>query len=305
MRLYINNHIQQKTDSLNMAVQLEEVKSPSRQGVLSPYNQEFLLRVQTEKQRVAMSELASQKSEWFRSESHLLGKLVVASSFSEPKNIHPEWEIAQFLPGGQGSDPAADVKGSWENQIKISETGLHLQGNIIRTKIPITLRSIGVEIKIQVRLYKDSTLWLFTRGLGVKDPNTVICKIRKEQESHRVFLIFGGPIGPNFEFKFFKKQEVPEFAEVTEDSIIHDYIDIKLKYVDNGDDKAFVQLKLRDKEPIIMTCNKFVPIFRECPIMIAGSGHCAVLKYIDVVHVERVKTPSFRERTHYECCSII
>ena len=47
----------------------------------------------------------------------------------------------------------------------------------------------------------------------------MICKIRKEQDMNRVFLIIGAPIGPKHEFKFFKKQEFPHLEEEDEDFI--------------------------------------------------------------------------------------
>jgi hypothetical protein len=46
----------------------------------------------------------------------------------------------------------------------------------------------------------------------------------------------GGSVGPQSEFKFFKKIELPE-AIRTEEQILEDYIDISLRYFDNGDDK--------------------------------------------------------------------
>eukprot|EP00362_Geleiidae_sp_MMETSP1317_P002117 CAMPEP_0201281712 /NCGR_PEP_ID=MMETSP1317-20130820/3873_1 /ASSEMBLY_ACC=CAM_ASM_000770 /TAXON_ID=187299 /ORGANISM="Undescribed Undescribed, Strain Undescribed" /LENGTH=80 /DNA_ID=CAMNT_0047592387 /DNA_START=245 /DNA_END=487 /DNA_ORIENTATION=+ len=79
-----------------------------------------------------------------------------------------------------------------------------------------------------------------TRITDTGDPNTVICKVRKESDSQRIFLLFGSTVGEQGEFKFFKKQEIPSLCEVTTEAILEDYVDIKLKYVDNGDDRVMV-----------------------------------------------------------------
>jgi hypothetical protein len=84
-------------------------------------------------------------------------------------------------------------------------------------------------------------LWIITRGSGIRDPDAVICKITKEAESQRVFLIFGAAVGPQNSFKFFKRQEIPELEEVSEEALQNDCLDLKLDFIDNGDDKVFVQ----------------------------------------------------------------
>ena len=81
-------------------------------------------------------------------------------------------------------------------------------------------------MRISVRLSGDSTLWIMTRGMGVRDPESVVIKIKKEQDSQRVFLIFGANIGPHQEFRFFKKQELPEVGDASEDWVIQDFLEL-------------------------------------------------------------------------------
>jgi len=52
-----------------------------------------------------------------------------------------------------------------------------------------------------------------------------ICKIKKQIDTRRVFLSLGSPIGPNGEFKFFKKLEMPE-PDFSADAVLEDYADV-------------------------------------------------------------------------------
>ena len=142
-----------------------------------------------------------------------------------------------------GEDPAPNIKGNWEPAVlrNIGKGGLQIRSQILRTKQDLNLRSLAIEVKSAFRLLGDSTLWIISRSSEVTDPNAVICKIRKEADSQRIFLLFGSAVGQNGEFKFFKKQEIPTLNDFTTEALLEDYVDIKLKYVDNGDDRVMVQ----------------------------------------------------------------
>ena len=98
----------------------------------------------------------------------------------------------------------------------------------------------------------------------------MIFKIKKEIECGRVSAIFGSPVGPKQEFRFFSKSEVEH--DDSPEASLKDYADIKLRYHDNGDDKVWIEVQNgrdKDKDAIRM-CNKFIPVFEPTHLMIAG-----------------------------------
>jgi hypothetical protein len=154
---------------------------------------------------------------------------------------YPAFERATFYAGCAGADdPALEVRDRWETlRDTPTPSGLALNSTILRTTDPFMLRSLGVEIRLTARLYEESTLWLFSRGYGVRDQHTAICQISKEINQYRAFVQLGGPVGAFSDFKFFKKIELPEVL-VTEEGMLEDYIDVSIRYLDNGDDRISV-----------------------------------------------------------------
>lgn len=171
----------------------------------------------------------------------------------------------------------------------------------MKSKPTISLRSIACEITLTFRLSGDSSFYIFTRGVGVKDPDSMICKFKKELDTQRVFLIFGANIGPGNEFKFFKRQEIPELTEINE---TQDYVDIKVNLIDNGDDKVFITAITPNKRIMNSMCNKFIPSLNDTNIMLAGSGDGVLLKNFTAKQVERVESGPI-PLSHHECCGII
>ena len=148
---------------------------------------------------------------------------------------------------------------------------------------------MAIEVKSSFRLVGDSTLWIISRSNDIADSNAVICKIRKEADSQRIFLLFGSAVGYNGEFKFFKKQEIPTLNDFTTEALLEDYVDIKLKYVDNGDDRVMVQgaISGHQKRLINMVCSMFIPVFDLTKLMLAGSGASILMKQISLRFIER------------------
>ena len=66
-------------------------------------------------------------------------------------------------------------------------------------------------------------------------------------------------------------------------------MDIKLKYVDNGDDRVMVQggISGPQKRLINMVCAMFIPVFYPTKLMLAGSGASVLLKSINLRFIER------------------
>lgn len=286
----------------------EEAKSSNHY-----FPQELIMRLQVDRQEQPLKDQQELYNNWRKQESFLIGKLVLATTFTETHTEYPDWEFASFYPGGTGLDPAAEIRGTWKPAVlHATAQGLQIRSIILRTASSITLRSLACEVKLSFRLVEDATLWVVTRGSGVRDPDSAICKIKKEKDSQRVFIIFGGAVGPSHEFKFFKRQEIPEINDESEDAISQDYVDIKMTYIDNGDDKIFIRMignshsaSNTRRRMTHMTCNKFIPTLTDSHLMIAGSGDSVFFKNVSVKHVERCIGTIVRNTTHHECCDII
>ena len=57
-----------------------------------------------------------------------------------------------------------------------------------------------------------------------------------------MFSIFGGAVGANSEFRFSKKLEVPDTRDIMEDGFVVDTTELKIVFIDNGDDKVHLQI---------------------------------------------------------------
>lgn len=263
------------------------------------FPQEIFMRRQLERQTDPLKRQQDNFLVKLKEERHLVNKIILSDTFGKQSSQYDSWEIAEFYSGSV--DSPTEVRGNWMPvNLELSVNGLQLRSSILKSKPTIALQSLACEFKISFRLVGDSTFWIITRGSGVKDPDIVICKIKKEQDSQRVFLIFGANIGKQNDFKFLKKQEFPEIS-MTSDEVYNDFVDMKIKFIDNGDDRVFIKAILGKDKNIEITCDKYIPCFKETNIMLAGSGDSVLLKYFSARQIERVAGKS---KTRHECCQI-
>ena len=266
---------------------------------------ELVMRLQVERQEEPLQQQKAMLEEFKQAEADVLNKLVLADSFGSQVTEVPNWELAAFHVRGSSVDSAAEIRGDWQPALVTPTThGLQLRNFIMRTKRVVYLKSIACEVKLSVRLVGDATLWVITRAAGVKDPDGMVCKVKKEQDTQRVFLTFGAHVGPHNEFKFFKRQELPELAEHNEEALAQDFVDLKMTLIDNGDDRVFVSAATSARRGLNMTCNKFIPNFRDCHLMLAGSGDSVLLNYVALRQIERIES-TFRPAEYQECCSLL
>ena len=217
----------------------EEAKRPTDDFL---FPQEMIMQIQRDRQVVPLQEQFELFTIWREEERDQLNKILLADTFTSAAQRLEKWEQARFYPGGAEFGPAPDIRSQWSELVsEVSPHGLQISRVVLRAKPPISLRALACDLKLAFRLRGNSTLWVITRGSGIRDPDAVICKISKEAESQRVFLIFGAAVGPQNSFKFFKRQEIPELEEVSEEALQNDSLDLKLDFIDNGDDKVFVQ----------------------------------------------------------------
>ena len=97
----------------------------------------------------------------------------------------------------------------------------------------VSLRTLGVQIRVKFRLSGDGSLFIFTRG-AINDPATTVCRIQKDTYSQNVKLSFGAPIGPGSELKYFKEIDFPDIPDLVDE----DSVDLSVCYTDNGDDRV-------------------------------------------------------------------
>ena len=75
-----------------------------------------------------------------------------------------------FYPGSLSDDPAPEIRGKWMSlSDAVIENGLEIRNKIIKADPKATLRSIAMETCLSFRLQGESTLWIFTRGNGIRD----------------------------------------------------------------------------------------------------------------------------------------
>ena len=260
---------------------------------------EQLLLTQTEKQLSVLHDQSQYYSEWLRTERKLIDKIIVQDAFNGG-NSSELWDSASF----QVKDSQSEIRGKWLALSGISvDEGIYLSGRIIRCKEPITLRSLAVEIKLEVKLATNSEVWIITRGSGVKDPNSAIIRISKESEIDGIFIIFGSPIGIDSEFIFFKRQQIPEEKFDPNEEFTN--LDIRIK--DNGDDRIYVSISLNTLQSTIFQtyCNKFIPSLTENKAMIAGFGRNCIVKSVSIQQKERTSMGIIIEASkRQQCCQI-
>lgn len=266
------------------------------------YPQEMIMRIQLDRQQGPIQEQKLILEDMKKLESGLVNKLVIIDSFSSQSREHTDWEFSNFY---SSQTSLNEVRGQWLPATLQSFThGLQLRSLILKSKSTISLQSIACEMRISVRLSGESSFWVLTRGSGVRDPDSVVVKVQKELDSQRVFLIFGANIGPYNEFRFFKKQELPDTDDSQEDLIMQDFVELKLTIIDNGDDRVFVTAMTSNKRAVSMSCNKYIPCFRDSYIFLAGSGDSVLVKNFSARQIERVQY-EYSQPAHPECCEII
>ena len=161
---------------------------------------------------------------------------------------------------------------------------------------------------MQVRIKGESTFWIITRESNITDPEAVICKVRKEPECQRVFLVFGSLAGPAGAFKFFKNQELPELEEPTAEGLACDYIDLRVNLWDNGDDRVFVEISTRyignlsGRSHLNMSCSYYIPCMRESRLILAGNGDSVEVRKVHAEYKERVKARTRPSGDRKDCC---
>lgn len=274
--------------------------SPCEDGFTSGYYvPEGIMQDQHARQQSSVQRQCVEYEDWRKEEQHLVNKTLVSESFQSLGEVSSSWVSTAFT----ATSHTLSQGSSWSTTpITCSPDGLQLKDLVVKLSSPITLRSIGVEVKLSARLVGNATIWVFSRGDSVTDPKSAICKVKKEQDSQRVFLVFGAALGKNAGFKFLCKQEVPSSTPPAQENILLDFTEIKLTLIDNGDNRVIVRTSVNGNKECVMSCNKYVPTLKDSSVLVAGSGTSVLLRDVSAKQVRRMGRSPNSQRTG--CCSV-
>mmetsp|Transcript_42687 Transcript_42687/g.49055 ORF Transcript_42687/g.49055 Transcript_42687/m.49055 type:complete len:339 (+) Transcript_42687:75-1091(+) len=275
---------------------------------------EYIMYDQRQKQAKPLEKQKQNYETWQKTDGQLIGKIVAYENFAK-NPLQSEWEFANFYPGDDEDMPTPQITGEWERaNLAATPKGIQIRSILVRPRLRVSLRSLASDVRISFRLGGESSLWIFSRCCGHDiDRRTAIVKIQKEQDDQKkLFVSFGSAVGegdvPVKYFKFFKKQQIPPVSEFSSEAILEDFIDVKLRLIDNGDEKIIAQTAVSEpnKRRLNMVCNTFIPVMDPSYVMFAGSGNSVYIKNISIKQCARdhsIKS-GFAEN-HIECCNML
>ena len=189
-----------------------------------------------------------------------------------------------------------------------------LKNKIIKLKEDsIYLRSLSVEVEINILMSGESSFYIFSRCIDEFTENTAVCSVSKELESARKFVSFGvleKKEENKFYIKYLKKQEIPR-----QDNHIKslDISEIKFIFIDNGDNRCFVFLTGQEflNSNLYLVGDFYVPIETKSNLMFAVSGDLVSIKRIVIKQTNRNSYYNYRNSNTNDsvhscsCCNII
>ena len=173
----------------------------------------------------------------------------------------------------------------------------------------VTLRSLGLEVKISLLMSGESNLYIFTRCKQSEfSEATAICCISKELESARKFISFSvlekKDNDDGFSIRNLKKQEIPH-----QDNYIKtlDLSEIEFVFIDNGDNRCFVFLTKQDQNSnLLMLGDFYEPFLDKSNVMLGGSGDLISIKKMEIKQTNRDFFVNYRNMNNenIQCCNI-
>lgn len=195
-----------------------------------------------------------------------------------------------------------------------SNQNIILKNKVIRLKEnSIFLRSLSVEVEIDLLMSGESSFYIFSRCIGEFTETTSVCCVSKELESARKFISFG-VLEKKEEGKFYvkglKKQEIPH-----QDNHIKslDISEIKFIFIDNGDNRCFVFLTGQEllNSNLYLVGDFYVPIEIKSNLMFAVCGDLVSIKRIVIKQTYRNSYINYKNSNTNDsiqscsCCKII
>ena len=211
----------------------------------------------------------------------------ISSVFNGSYQKH-DWSIANYYIN------FSSAQEEFHKDYQDSVLGLELSSKILRSEKHLALKSLACRITLNFSLFDNSTLSVYTRN-QVGHEATAVFRFKKAYMSNRTVFAFGGNIGKQNEFIFFKKLELP--ASVFKYTGTN-HVELELSIIDNGDDKVFLELPRQER----LSCHSFIPSDVNGPVFVAGSGDGVVVKSITISHINR--NTIYDNRSCYSCCGI-
>jgi len=281
-----------------------------RPGLLDEmYPQEVVIHNQKEKLEPRLQYQTDQFPIAWAEDKHLLGQVLVSDDLVARGASSGLWKYAGFFPGGYENRITPAIHGEWQ-PVNTPPTpfGIQLSNFALQLHVPLSLKALALHAQVQVRIKGESTFWIISRGSTITDPEAVICKIRKEPECQRVFLVFGSLAGPAGAFRFFKNQELPELESPSAEGLACDYVNLRVSFWDNGDDRVFVDLSNSytgngtGRSHLNMSCSYYIPCMRQSHLILAGNGDSVEVRKVQAEYKERVKARTRPGGDRKDCC---
>jgi hypothetical protein len=241
--------------------------------------------------------------EWHDLDCHLKNTYLIIQSFAKNENLTACWETKKFQEEGD-YDFYHFIRGPW-TPLKPNRTdeGLEIKQNLIKSSIKVSLRSLAIDIKVQVRLTFHSSFFMMLRVVDDIIEYTPVIKVFKDENLRGLFVVFGNINPVTHKFKFIKQNQVPELNRDGEN-----FRDLEIKVTDNGDDKVFVNIssydRLRKIKNTLMRCSGFLPEMRDSQVYFAGHGDSVVLKNVSIQYRERIESTQKIKKPPDCVCSI-
>lgn len=240
---------------------------------------------------------------WREEEERLLTRVLAEENLVQRGYTFDKWLQADFCTDPVPAIGTFHLALPWRPaQFVVTSFGIQLCGVALQLARPIHLKSLALEVRISLRLKGESIFWLTTRGKGLEDPEAMVCRLLKEEDSQRMFIELGALIGPDQVFRYFKRQEIPARKDASEEALACDFTHLKLHLVDNGDNRVFVQLR-EGSRPQRSSCASFIPCLEPTQLTLLGSGESVEISTVKVNYTDRLRGQS-SSQANKECCSL-
>jgi hypothetical protein len=240
---------------------------------------------------------------WREEEAKLLSRDLADENFANRGYTFEKWLQADFCVDPTPSVCENYTASQWRPASFVASSfGIQLCGVALKLARPVHLKALALEVHVTLRLKGESAFWLTTRGKGIEDPDAVVCRLLKEEDSQRMFLELGALIGPEQAFRFFKRQEIPTRKNASEEALACDFTNVQLHFVDNGDSRVFLQLR-EGSRPLRSSCSAFVPCLEPTQLVLLGSGESVEVSQVKVNYAERQRGQG-SSLVRKECCSL-
>lgn len=245
----------------------------------------------------------SSYKDWLKEDIHLRSKYLLIQSFRKDEATLDNWKSRTFREEGD-YDFYCYIQGPWSSLPSItSDDGFNILNKLIMAPCLINTRSLAVDIKIRIKLSFHSSFYIIPRVNGEINFNTPVVKVLKDANLRGLFVVFANINPLTHKFNFIKQNQVPENVGSNETSK-----ELEVSFIDNGDDKVFINVssfgKVQSIKTVNLFCPGFVPELNDWQIYFAGAGDSVFLKSVSIQYRDRIAhTPQVKRSAECVCCT--